>query len=64
MEEARISLVKVFTSTKARDREAMGEHVTAWLAAHPGVRLVQSIVTQSSDAEFHCLSIILLCADP
>jgi hypothetical protein len=54
----------VFTSTKARDREAMGEHVTAWLAAHPGVRLVQSIVTQSSDAEFHCLSIILLCADP
>jgi hypothetical protein len=62
--EARINLVKVFTATKAKDREAIGEQVTAWLAARPGLQLLKSIVAQSSDAEFHCLSIVLFCAEP
>jgi hypothetical protein len=59
---ARFNLVKVFSATKARDRESIGEHVTAWLAAHPAAHVVRAQVTQSSDAEFHCLSIILFCA--
>jgi hypothetical protein len=49
--------VKVFTATKARDREELGEAVTRWIAANPSHRIVDKVVTQSSDREFHCLSI-------
>lgn len=51
--------VKVFTTTLARDREVMGEHISRWLAEHPDVEVVDREVTQSSDKEFHCLSITL-----
>jgi hypothetical protein len=51
--------VKVFTSSKAREREVLGERVTAWLRENPSLRVVRKVVTQSSDAEFHCLSITL-----
>ena len=58
---ARFNLVKVFTATKAKDRESIGEKVTAWLAANAAVQVVKAMVMQSSDAEFHCLSIVLFC---
>jgi hypothetical protein len=51
--------VKVFTTTLARDREAMGEAIGRWIAAHPELELVGKNVTQSSDSAFHCLSITL-----
>jgi len=51
--------VKVFTATKAREREALGEVITRWLADTPRARVVDKIVTQSSDSQFHCLSITL-----
>jgi hypothetical protein len=51
--------VKVFTTTLARDREAMGETISRWLAENPDLEVVDKQVTQSSDSEFHCLSIIL-----
>ncbi len=51
--------VKVFSTTLARDREVMGETIGRWLAAHPGLEIVGRTVTQSSDSEFHCLSITL-----
>jgi hypothetical protein len=51
--------VKVFTATKAREREMLGEMVTRWLAENPRTRVVDKIVTQSSDSQFHCLSITL-----
>ena len=51
--------VKVFTATVQRDREALGERVTAWLRAHPGVVVTDKVVTQSSDAEFHCIAITI-----
>lgn len=51
--------VKVFSTTLARDRDAMGEHITRWLAENPGVEVVDKAVTQSSDKAFHCLSITL-----
>jgi len=51
--------VKVFTTTLARDREAMGETISRWLSENPGLEVVDKQVTQSSDSEFHCLSIIL-----
>jgi hypothetical protein len=51
--------VKVFTATKARDREMLGDVITRWLADNPRARVVDKIVTQSSDSQFHCLSITL-----
>jgi len=51
--------VKVFSSTLARDRDAMGEVITRWLAEHPKLVVVGREVKQSSDREFHCLSITL-----
>lgn len=48
--------VKVFTATRARDRETLGEAVTEWLAGHE-VEIVDKVVTQSSDSEFHCITI-------
>jgi len=51
--------VKVFTTTLARDREAMGDVIGRWIADHPELELVSKTVTQSSDREFHCLSITL-----
>lgn len=51
--------VKVFTATKAKEREELGEHITRWLHDNKNIRLVDKVVTQSSDREFHCLSITL-----
>jgi hypothetical protein len=50
--------VKVFSATKAKEREELGETVTRWLRANPDLELVDRVVTQSSDDEFHCLSIV------
>jgi hypothetical protein len=51
--------VKVFSATKARERGALGEDVTWWLKENPDAQIVDKIVTQSSDSEFHCLTITL-----
>ena len=41
----------------AQERENLGEKLTAWLAANPAVKVVDTVVTQSSDEAFHCLAI-------
>ncbi len=51
--------VKVFSATKAKEREELGETVTRWLQANPGVEVVDRVVSQSSDNEFHCLTIVV-----
>ncbi|HZA52116.1 MAG TPA: hypothetical protein VE549_15325 [Myxococcaceae bacterium] len=51
--------VKVFSTTLARDRENMGENITRWLKENQNVEIVDREVTQSSDKEFHCLTITL-----
>lgn len=51
--------VKVFSATKAKEREELGETVTRWLRSNADMEVVDRVVTQSSDDEFHCLSIIL-----
>ena len=48
---------KVFTATKAKDREELGEVLTRWIQNNPRAKILDKIVTQSSDSEFHCLSI-------
>jgi hypothetical protein len=49
--------VKVFSTTLARDRDALSERITGWLREHPDFEIVDKVVTQSSDKEFHCLSL-------
>lgn len=51
--------VKVFSTTLARDREVMGEKITNWLKENPNSEIVDKEVTQSSDKEFHCLTVTL-----
>ncbi len=51
--------VKVFSATKAREREELGETITRWLRANADLEVVDKVVSQSSDDEFHCLSIVL-----
>ncbi len=51
--------VKVFSATKAMERDRLGDMVTDWLRANPKMTIVDKIVTQSSDSEFHCLAITL-----
>ena len=51
--------VKVFSATKAKEREELGETITRWVRANPELEIVDRVVSQSSDDEFHCLSIVL-----
>lgn len=51
--------VKVFSATKARERGTLGEEITLWMRENPSKNIVEKIVTQSSDSEFHCLTITM-----
>jgi hypothetical protein len=51
--------VKVFSATKAKERDELGETVTRWIRSNADCEIVDRVVTQSSDDEFHCLSIII-----
>lgn len=49
--------LQVFAATKAKEREFLGELITDWIRSHPDFDVEDKIITQSSDAEFHCLTI-------
>jgi len=49
--------VKIFSATKAKERDELGEVITRWIKDHPEYEIVDKCVTQSSDKEFHCLTI-------
>ena len=51
--------VKVFSATRARDRDELGANVTRWLKANSDLSVVDQVVVQSSDSEFHCLSMVI-----
>lgn len=51
--------LKTFSSTKWADREHMGDDITGWLRSHAEIEVVDREVRQSSDSEFHCLTIVL-----
>ena len=55
--------VKVFSATVSSQRNALGETVGRWLAEHPAFRVADFVVTQSSDASFHCISICVFYRD-
>jgi hypothetical protein len=51
--------VRVFSATKAMEREALGQKATDWIDAHDDIVIVDTVVRQSSDNQFHCLTIII-----
>jgi hypothetical protein len=51
--------VKVFSATKARERELLGERITEWIESMGKIEIVDTTVTQSSDREFHCLTVTI-----
>ena len=52
--------VKVFSATKHKERDELGEVVTRWLRNKKGtIELVDKQVRQSSDSEYHCVTIIV-----
>lgn len=51
--------VKVFSATMAQERENLGEKVTDWIRTRTDVKVVNTVVTQSSDEAFHCIAITL-----
>lgn len=53
----RFNGVKVFSATMFADRDQLGEKVTAWLTNNSHRKVTDLIVTQSSDAAFHCVTI-------
>jgi hypothetical protein len=60
---AKIDAIKVFSATKHRERVVLGDVATEWIEQQKGkLFVVDKIVTQSSDNEFHCLSITLFCS--
>jgi hypothetical protein len=55
--------LKIFSTTLMRDREVMGERISQWLKDNPDLEIVERVVRQSSDKEFHCLTIALFYRD-
>ncbi len=51
--------VKVFSATKAKEREELGENVSRWLRSNADLEIVEKVVSQSSDNEFHCYSLVI-----
>ncbi len=52
--------VKVFSATKHKERDELGETVTRWLSSQQGkIEVVDKVVTQSSDSEYHCVTITI-----
>ena len=60
----RFTGVKVFSATVRQQREQLGEAITAWIAAHSELTIVDITVVQSSDAEFHCVTLVVFYRDP
>jgi hypothetical protein len=56
--------VKIFSATMFADREALGDKVTNWIAQNSHVEVTEIVVTQSSDASFHCIAITLFYREP
>lgn len=57
--EKQFDSVKVFSATMMRQREDLGEVITDWIRSHPGITIIDRVVTQSSDEAFHCITITL-----
>jgi len=54
--DVQFNAVKVFSATMFAERAQLGEKVTAWVT-DSRVQVTEMVVTQSSDASFHCVAI-------
>jgi hypothetical protein len=61
--ESRFNGVKVFSATMFADRDRLGDRVTDWIAANSHLKVTEMVVTQSSDAAFHCIAITVFYAE-
>jgi len=55
-----LSGVKVFSATRAEERNRLGERLAEWTRIHPKLNILDVHVVQSSDNAYHCLSIVVL----
>ena len=52
--------IQVFSATKQRDRDDLGNAATRWITENrERIEIVDKTITQSSDNEYHCLTITL-----
>ena len=51
--------VKVFSATKARERDEMGVVISRWVKQNSDLQIVDRVITQSSDKEFHCYTMTI-----
>jgi hypothetical protein len=49
----------VFSTTMRRHRDELGDRITRWLGEHPHLVPIDTVVTQTSDVRFHCLTIVV-----
>lgn len=53
-------VIKVFSATMHKERDFLGEKVTDWLTLnHKRIAIDEIRTMQSSDQEFHCVTIIV-----
>ena len=50
---------KVFSATLHKDRNELGDRVSAWIREVQFPEVVSTKVVQSSDQQYHCLSIVV-----
>lgn len=48
--------VKVIQGSTFRERADLGERITEWLQSNQRAMVVDIVMTQSSDAEYHCIT--------
>jgi len=52
--------VKIFAATKQKEREELGETATRWIQERlDKIDIVDKVVTQSSDNEYHCIALTI-----
>jgi len=56
--------VKVFVATMFREHAMLGDQVTDWIRLNPDKTIVDTVVSQSSDSAYHCISITLFYRTP
>lgn len=56
--------LKVFWATMKKEREDLSDLVTSWIRSHPSYEITELRTMQSSDQEFHCITIIVLYNEP
>ncbi len=60
----RATRIEVFSETMMKGHEHLGQKVSEWLRAHPDFEMTELRSMQSSDNQFHCVTLILIGCEP